>query len=285
MWINPASVARCHGKIGYWNPRKAEDRAKKATEKSGEWIIAYECPDCGLWHIGHPDPCQFALLKQRLCKGCRESIPDGREGKFCTDQCKLDHVARKANAVMLCGEEMYVPPKPPPLPVPVPYIKTGHTVMPEIGHRPAYEPSIDLSEIKLYTRGAITKQEKKEKQNNDQENNFSTSHVPTDLLGVKFGLFTVVRRIKGKWEAKCICGTVENRYSKAILNPANSFDACIECRKPLGELRSKTYRETGVEISWEDCFQQIYGETEELCKSMVKSTKSVSTQEQDETCL
>jgi hypothetical protein len=275
MWINEASVRRCHGKIGYWNPSKAEGQAKRATEKSGEWIIAYQCLDCGLWHIGHPDPCQFALIKQRLCKGCREPIPEGRgeKEKFCTDQCKLDHVARKANAVMLCGDKMYVPSKPSsqPVPVPVAYTKTGRLVVAEVGNRPVYEPSVDLSEIKQYTRGAITKQEKKAK--SEQENNLSTSHIPPDLVGVKFGRFTVLRRIKGKWEVECECGAIDHRSSKAVLNPSNTFDCCEECRKPLGELRSKIHRETGVDVLWEDCFQQIYGDKEDLWKSTEKNTK------------
>lgn len=131
-------------------------------------------------------------------------------------------------------------------------------------NRPTYTAIFDLSKITNYTRGAITKQEKKGKPHDEQERNLSTSHIPPDLLGVKFGLLTVVRRITGKWEVKCACGTIENRSSKSVINPANTFDACVECRKPLGELRSRTYRETGVQLSWEECFQQLYGEKEEV---------------------
>ena len=30
----------------------------KVMERSGEWVIAYQCFNCGGWHIGHPDSTQ-----------------------------------------------------------------------------------------------------------------------------------------------------------------------------------------------------------------------------------
>lgn len=125
-------------------------------------------------------------------------------------------------------------------------------IVPQPIPRPYYEAVIDLSKIKTYTRGAKTKQERKLKP--------STPCPPPDLLGVRFGAFTVVNRIVGKWVVQCICGAIDHRTSKAVLNPANSFDACEDCRKPVGKLRSDILKETGVEVTWDDCFQHVYGD-------------------------
>lgn len=129
------------------------------------------------------------------------------------------------------------------------------SVVPYHGDRVVHVATVDLSRIKQYTRGAKTKQEKKHK---GQENNFSTSHIPPDLVGVKVGVFTVLRRLTGKWEVECICGAIEHRSSKAVLNPANTFDACVDCRIPVQKLRSDIFKEFGVDVTWEDCFQYIY---------------------------
>lgn len=87
-----------------------------------------------------------------------------------------------------------------------------------------------------------------------------------DLRGVKFGGWTVVRylgKIGAKnstpmWEVICLCGAKENRTTRAIRNPANSFDACVECRRPVGKLRSDIFKETGIQLSWDDCFLYTY---------------------------
>jgi len=121
-------------------------------------------------------------------------------------------------------------------------------VMAQNYERPVYKPTIDLSQI--------SKKERKERR--EWTAGVCIPCPPPDLLGVKFGAFTVVNRITGKWVVECICGAIEYRSSKAVLNPANTFDACVECRRPVGKLRSDIFKETGVQVSWEDCFKYIY---------------------------
>lgn len=125
--------------------------------------------------------------------------------------------------------------------------------------RSVHVATVDLGRIKQYPRGAKTNKERKEqKKHEGQENNFSTSHIPPDLVGVKFGAFTVLRRLTGKWEVECMCGAIDHRSSKAVLNPANTFDACDDCRRPIDKLRRDIFKEFGVDVSWEDCFRYIY---------------------------
>jgi len=90
-----------------------------------------------------------------------------------------------------------------------------------------------------------------------------------NLRGVRFGALTVISWVgkrttsasaKPSWMVKCICGAVEYRTTRAIRNPQNSFDACVKCRRPVGKLRSDIFKETGVEVTWDDCFQHIYGD-------------------------
>ncbi len=126
--------------------------------------------------------------------------------------------------------------------------------------RPVYTATFDISKITSVSRTLKTSKERKaHKVHVGQENNHSNSHIPVDLVGVKFGAFTVARRLTGKWEVECICGAIDHRQTKAILNPKNTFDACEDCRRPVGKLRSDIFRETGVEVTWEDCFAHIYG--------------------------
>jgi hypothetical protein len=117
--------------------------------------------------------------------------------------------------------------------------------------RPVYVSTVDLSKIKQYPSAARTNEECKA--------NVLPPTLP-DLRGQKFGAFTVQRWIgtAGRWEVVCICGVKEVRTTRAVRNLNNTFDACVDCRKPVGKLRSDIFKETGVEVSWEDCFQYIY---------------------------
>jgi hypothetical protein len=54
---------RCDGKRSYRWMKQATKQAKLATERAGKLIIAYECYDCGAWHIGHAD------LSQQIAHG------------------------------------------------------------------------------------------------------------------------------------------------------------------------------------------------------------------------
>ena len=71
-----------------------------------------------------------------------------------------------------------------------------------------------------------------------------TVPVPDDnkgpsLIGAKVGRFTVVGYLgklsnkpaaKGRWLVKCTCGDYEARSAKAIKNPRNHVDMCVDCR-------------------------------------------------------
>jgi len=49
---------RCDSKKLYGSEGFAIKVAKQVMERSGEWVIAYQCFNCGGWHIGHPDSTQ-----------------------------------------------------------------------------------------------------------------------------------------------------------------------------------------------------------------------------------
>lgn len=85
-------------------------------------------------------------------------------------------------------------------------------------------------------------------------------HGCPDLRGIKYGGLTVLKYVgKGRWDVVCMCGTKEVRTTRAVRNPCNTFDACVECRKPIGRLRSDFLKSTGKDVPWEVCFQYLYG--------------------------
>jgi predicted RNA-binding Zn-ribbon protein involved in translation (DUF1610 family) len=70
-WNNPAD-RRCNFKAAYPNMAIAEKRACKATAKAGHLIIAYQCFDCGSFHIGRADESQNIVRQQEVKT---ESLP------------------------------------------------------------------------------------------------------------------------------------------------------------------------------------------------------------------
>ena len=82
-WRNPA-IRRCYRKIAYPSWRKAEKRAEKASIRTGDLIIAYECYDCGKFHIGHADLSQKIVREVSVssvnshCPRCNAPISDKR---------------------------------------------------------------------------------------------------------------------------------------------------------------------------------------------------------------
>jgi hypothetical protein len=62
---NPAS-RRCYGKVAYPDLRTGEARARKASEKNGDLIIAYQYFDSRLHLIGHTDKYQRSLRHEVL---------------------------------------------------------------------------------------------------------------------------------------------------------------------------------------------------------------------------
>jgi len=128
--------------------------------------------------------------------------------------------------------------------------------------RPVYAVPEQLKEIKHYTRGARTKKERNAERKKVQEH-MSAANLPPDLVGVKFGILTVEKWIgAGKWEVVCVCGNREQRRTRAVRNPANTFDACVECRKPIEKLKIDYYKGTGKKVSCEVCFEYLYGQQE-----------------------
>jgi hypothetical protein len=101
-WRNPA-FRRCYRKIAYSTWKKAEERAEKAGIRTGELIHAYKCPECRMFHIGHPD--QSEKIRRELavwslnsrCPRCNRTVSDERRyqaaesGKttvYCSQKCQ-----------------------------------------------------------------------------------------------------------------------------------------------------------------------------------------------------
>lgn len=86
-WLRLYRYTRCLRKVRYWNPKLADEMAEKASRKTGELIISYECLNCGGWHIGHADQTQLAARNLKfgdplpLCSICGKVIPPHRLAK------------------------------------------------------------------------------------------------------------------------------------------------------------------------------------------------------------
>ncbi len=107
-WTNPLTQRRCSGKQRYPDISTAEVRAEQASRKAGELIVAYECPDCSRFHIGHGDLSQ-RLARQprsRVCVICSGVVTDERaeqaweagiEAECCSPRCQtqVDNERRK----------------------------------------------------------------------------------------------------------------------------------------------------------------------------------------------
>jgi hypothetical protein len=116
-WQNPAILTR-NRKVAYRSMAIAEKSARRASERAGELIIAYECCDCGRFHIGHANKSQIIVrerLERRLhnlptsCPRCGSPIPEerrlaawesGNRNVYCSKKCqqkggkKLRHARR-----------------------------------------------------------------------------------------------------------------------------------------------------------------------------------------------
>lgn len=80
-WKNPDTYNRCERKIRYSSFKKATLMAEKASIKTGDLIISYECFDCLGFHIGHADESQkIARInhENKPCLGCHEHISQSR---------------------------------------------------------------------------------------------------------------------------------------------------------------------------------------------------------------
>lgn len=76
-----------------------------------------------------------------------------------------------------------------------------------------------------------------------------------DVTGREFGRMRVIgylgrhkgKNSKGRWLVKCSCGDYEARSVKAITNPNNSSDMCVECRH-LEYIKNNSGRGDGVSV-------------------------------------
>lgn len=74
------------------------------------------------------------------------------------------------------------------------------------------------------------------------------------MIGRKFGRLTVMW-LGGKpgddpsrYVCRCACGAYEHRSGKAICNPKNDRDACVECRLIARRKAADYYRQTGRRV-------------------------------------
>jgi hypothetical protein len=96
-WQNPAHFQRCAGKRRYFSMRKAEIAADRATDRARELIIAYQCPDCEKFHIGHADTAQLlARDGQRAptCLFCDQPISLARREKATANGSEITYCSR-----------------------------------------------------------------------------------------------------------------------------------------------------------------------------------------------
>jgi hypothetical protein len=88
---------RCARKRGFRNPNIADELARRASLKTGELIISYQCYDCGKWHIGHADLSQILARippNGPICMICGQRIPDSR----------IEKAERKGIVIQTCSK-------------------------------------------------------------------------------------------------------------------------------------------------------------------------------------
>lgn len=52
--LNRLEAGSCTGKREYMSMREANEGARIVGQRSRENLIAYQCPFCHLFHVGHP---------------------------------------------------------------------------------------------------------------------------------------------------------------------------------------------------------------------------------------
>ena len=104
---SPASLLRCQRKRTYWNGTLADKAAQRASAKTGELIISYQCYECHRWHIGHADLSQILARippGRALCEVCGQPIDANRLDKAkksgtltttCSKPCKRELDSRQ----------------------------------------------------------------------------------------------------------------------------------------------------------------------------------------------
>lgn len=118
VWRNPA-IRRCYRKIAYSSWQKAEERAEKASLRTGDLIVAYQCYECGRFHIGHADRSQKIVREVAVsslnsqCPRCNAQISDerryqaaesGNSTVFCSPKCRKKFGEKRRRARKLASE-------------------------------------------------------------------------------------------------------------------------------------------------------------------------------------
>ena len=105
-WTNPG-IRRCYGKIRYKQIEKATQVAERMSMKSGEILIAYQCPDCLRFHVGHADHTQLLVfnLPAVCCFRCKGPITRAQKLKametwdgihaYCSEKCEAEDRVRR----------------------------------------------------------------------------------------------------------------------------------------------------------------------------------------------
>ncbi len=111
-WDNPADK-RCNRKLSYRSMVIAEKNARQASQKERRLIIAYQCFDCGSYHIGRADKSQKLarrgeprIVSPPKCVFCRAVLYVRRDtfnphpnGPVClTEWCNKRRTARRSLA-------------------------------------------------------------------------------------------------------------------------------------------------------------------------------------------
>jgi hypothetical protein len=103
-WQNPA-LKRCDSKLAFRSLNQAAVQAERASNRTGELIIAYTCFDCAAFHIGHADLSQQLAHSVPLepgCRQCGQTIPEAKKRQaraysvkpiYCSVRCQ--RVAKK----------------------------------------------------------------------------------------------------------------------------------------------------------------------------------------------
>jgi hypothetical protein len=75
---------RCTRKRSYRKATLADAAAQRASTRTGELIISYQCYECLQWHIGHADKSQILARTspgRPNCEICTQPIPFDRLDK------------------------------------------------------------------------------------------------------------------------------------------------------------------------------------------------------------
>jgi hypothetical protein len=88
--ISKYSWIRCGRKRRYENVGSAVRVAKLMSKRTGGWLIAYECIDCGGWHVGKASYDQEIVRQQpkRMAKDRCNYCGKVCHGVYCDVTCR-----------------------------------------------------------------------------------------------------------------------------------------------------------------------------------------------------